>query len=193
VHSSVVLYPADATCCAHLVAAMADLAAPVDERGGSPAIAYLRTTRAATPVLYGPEESFAVGGSKVLRRSADDQVALVGAGITLHEALKAAEALAIEGIAARVIDAYSVKPIDAATLREAARDCAGRIVVAEDHWPEGGLGDAVLEALADSDGPLHVRCLAVEGMPTSGKPAELLGAAGIDASAIAVEARKLVG
>src|SRR5205807_779304 len=178
---------------AHLVAAMADLGrhGSVPERHG--VVAYLRTSRGATPVLYGPDESFAVGGSKVLRRSGGDQVALVGAGITLHEALKAADALAGEGIAARVIDAYSVKPIDAVTLREAARDCWGRLVVAEDHWPEGCLGDAVLEALADTDAPIHVRCLAVEAMPGSGKPAELIAAAGIDAAAIAAEARKLVG
>src|SRR3712207_1111016 len=140
VHSSVVLYPADATCTAHLVAAMADMEGPH--------IAYLRTTRSATPVLYGPDESFPVGGAKVVRRSDEDQVALVGAGITVHEALKAADALAEEGISARVSDAYSVKPIDAATLTEAARDCEGRLVVAEDHWPEGGLGDAVLEVFA---------------------------------------------
>jgi transketolase len=184
VHSSVVLYPSDATSAAHLVAAMA-------ERDSG--ISYLRTTRGATPVLYGPDDSFSIGGSKVLRRSGEDQVALVGAGITLHEALKAADALAAEGISARVIDAYSVKPIDAATLREAARDCGGRIVVAEDHWPEGGLGDAVLEVFADSDAPLHLAHLAVEDMPTSGKPDELVAAAGIDANAIAGAARKLVG
>jgi len=184
VHSSVVLYPSDATCAAALVAAMAA------REGG---ISYMRTTRGATPVLYGADESFSIGGSKVVRRSEEDQVALVGAGITLHEALKAADALAAEGISARVIDAYSVKPIDAATLREAARDCGGRIVVAEDHWPEGGLGDAVLEVFADADVPLHLVHLAVEDMPTSGKPDELVAAAGIDANAIAGAARKLVG
>jgi transketolase len=192
VHSSVVLYPSDATSAAHLVAAMAERAASVAERSDG-AISYLRTTRGATPVLYGPDDSFSIGGSKVLRRSAEDQVALVGAGITLHEALKAADALAAEGISARVVDAYSVKPIDAATLREAARDCGGRLVVAEDHWPEGGLGDAVLEVFADSDAPLHLVHLAVEDMPTSGKPDELVAAAGIDANAIAGAARKLLG
>jgi transketolase len=193
--SSVVLYPSDATSTAALVAEMADLAGPVPERG-SPrgAIAYLRTTRGATPVIYGPGERFEVGGSKVLRRSGSDQVALVGAGITVHEALKAADALAAEGITARVIDAYSVKPVDAATLAEAARDCGGRVVVAEDHWAEGGLGDAVAQALAAAtDGPLHLRALAVSAMPTSGKPDELVAAAGIDATAIADAARKLVG
>ncbi len=182
VHGSTVLYPADATSAAALVAHMVDL----------PGISYLRTTRGATPTLYEAGEEFPVGGAKVLRRGEDDQVALVGAGITVHEALKAAEALGGEGIGARVIDAYSVKPIDGATLMEAARDCGGRLVVAEDHWPEGGLGDAVLEVFADTDFPTHVTCLGVSGMPGSGKPAELLAAAGIDADAIAEAARKLV-
>jgi len=183
IHGSTVLYPSDATSAAALVAEMAD-------RGG---IAYLRTTRGNTPVIYEAGETFPIGGSKVVRRSGDDKVALVGAGITLHEAVKAADALAADGIAARVIDLYSVKPIDAATLREAARDCEGRIVVAEDHWAEGGLGEAVLSVFADTDAPLHLRHLAVSGMPSSGKPDELVAAAGIDAQAIADAARKLVG
>ena len=183
IHSSTVLYPSDATSAAALVAAMADL-------GG---IAYMRTTRAATPVIYEASDSFPVGGSKVVRQSENDQVALIGAGITLHEAIKAADALASDGITARVIDAYSVKPIDADTIRQAAADCGGRIVVSEDHWPEGGLGDAVMECFADHDGPLHVKALGVADMPTSGKPDELMAAAGIDASAIANAARGLVG
>ncbi|MGH9225305.1 MAG: transketolase [Acidimicrobiales bacterium] len=193
-HSSVVLYPSDATSAAALVAEMADLAA-AQPPGATPqgAIAYLRTTRGATPVLYGPDETFPIGGSKVVRRSDSDQVALLGAGITLHEALKAADALAADGIRARVIDVYSVKPIDAATISEAARECGGNLVVAEDHWPEGGLGDAVLEVFAETDGPLHIRTLAVTAMPTSGKPDELVAASGIDAHAIADTARKLVG
>ncbi len=182
IHGSTVLYPSDATSTAALVAAMAD-------RGG---ISYMRTTRGNTPVLYGPDEAFPIGGSKVVRRSADDKVTLVGAGITLHEAMKAADALAADGISARVIDLYSVKPIDAATLREAAQDCEGRIVVAEDHWAEGGMGEAVLSVFADNDGPLHLRHLAVTAMPTSGKPDELVASAGIDAEAIADAARKLV-
>ena len=182
IHTSTVLYPSDATSAAALVATMADL------KG----IAYMRTTRAATPVIYEASESFPVGGSKVVRSSANDQVALIGAGITLHEAIKAADALAADGIAARVIDAYSVKPIDAATIRQAAADCGGRIVVSEDHWPEGGLGDAVMECFAVHDGPLHVKALGVADMPTSGKPDELIAAAGIDASAIANAARGLV-
>jgi transketolase len=181
VHGSTVLYPCDANQTAALVAAMA-------EGGG---IRYLRTTRGASPVIYPPDEDFAIGGAKVLRESDDDAVCLVGAGVTLHAALEAADALHSEGISARVVDAYSVKPIDAATLRAAAAAANNRVVVAEDHWPEGGLGDAVLEVFADVDTHTRVVCLAVNGMPGSGKPEELLAAAGIDADAIAGAARKL--
>jgi transketolase len=117
-------------------------------------------------------------------------VTLVGAGITLHEALNAAAALAEDGTSARVIDLYSVKPIDAETLREAVDATNGRLVVVEDHWPEGGLGEAVLAVLAGTE--LQFAHLAVREMPASGKPAELLAAAGIDADAIAAAARKLV-
>lgn len=182
VHGSVVLHPCDANQTAKLVAAMAD----VD------GIAYLRTLRPATPVLYGPDETFEIGGSRVLRSSDDDDVAIVGAGITVHEALKAAELLAEEGIAARVIDLYSIKPLDAETMRAAAEATQGRLVTVEDHWPEGGLGDAVLAALSDTDEPPRVVKLAVRALPGSGKPAELLSAAGIDAGHIAAAARKLV-
>jgi transketolase len=182
VHSSVVLYPCDANQTAKLVEAMADASG----------IRYLRTTRGATPVIYGPDESFAIGGAKIVRQSDDDAVCLVGAGITLHEAVKAADALGADGISARVVDAYSVKPIDAATLRAAAAASDNKVVVAEDHWPEGGLGDAVTQVFADVDTHTRVVCLAVSDMPTSGKPAELLAAAGIDAESIAAAARKLV-
>ena len=182
VHSSTVLYPSCANQTAALVAAMADT-------GG---IRYLRTTRNPTPVLYSADDSFEVGGAKVVRQSPDDQVTLVGAGITLHEALAAADALGADDISARVVDAYSIKPIDAATLTEAARATGGRLVVVEDHWPEGGLGDAVLEVFADSDTHTRIVCLAVDGMPTSGKGPELLAAAGIDADHIADAARKLI-
>jgi transketolase len=183
VHGSTVLYPCDATSTAALVAAMAE---------GS-GIRYLRTTRGATPVLYGPEETFAIGGAKVVRESDDDAVCLVGAGITVHEALKAAETLDGEGISARVLDAYSVKPVDAATLRAAAAASHNRVIVVEDHWPEGGLGDAVREVFADADTHTRVVSLAVEGMPGSGKPDDVIAAAGIDADHIAAAARKLVG
>jgi len=182
VHSSTVLYPCDANQTAKLVAATADLEG----------ISYMRTTRAATPVVYDPDEDFSIGGSKVIRSSDDDEVAIVAAGITLHEALKAADTLAEEGVGARVIDLYSLKPIDAETLRTAAEATGGRIVTVEDHWPEGGLGEAVLAALADRDEGLRVELLAVREMPTSGKPAELLAAAGIDADAIVEAARRLV-
>jgi transketolase len=179
VHGSTVLYPSDGNQTVKLVRAMSDVEG----------ISYLRTTRADTPVIYGPDDEFPVGGSKTVRSSDDDDdVTIVAAGITLHEALKAADALAGEGISARVIDCYSVKPIDAETLRAAGTP----IVTAEDHWSEGGLGEAVLAALADSDERPQVSVLAVRELPHSGKPAELLAAAGIDADAIAAAARKLV-
>jgi transketolase len=179
VHGSTVLYPSDGPSTAKLVAEMADCEG----------IVFLRTTRAATPILYAPDEDFPIGGSKVVRDG--DDVTLVGAGITLHEALKAADALADEGVSARVIDLYSVKPIDGETLRAAA-EATGGIVTVEDHWPEGGLGEAVESVFADDDERPRIVRLAVEGMPGSGKPAELLAAAGIDAEHIATAARKLV-
>jgi transketolase len=183
VHSSTVLYPSDPNQTAKLVDQMREL----------PGISYIRTTRAATPVIYGPDEEFPVGGSKVVRSSEDDDVAIVAAGITLHEALKAADALAGEGVSARVIDLYSVKPVDVDGLREAAEETNGRIVTVEDHWPEGGLGEAVLSAFAEADDRPQVVKLAVDGMPGSGKPAELLAAAGIDAEHIAEAVKRLVG
>ena len=180
VHSSIVLYPSDPNQAARLVRLMAD------HHG----IAYMRTTRGATPTLYGPDERFEIGGARVLRSSEDDQVTLVGAGVTLHEALKAADELGEHDIAARVIDLYSIKPIDEETLRQAAAE-TGAIVTVEDHWPEGGLGDAVLAALADVEG-VRVRKLAVSVMPGSGKPEELLHEVGIDAAAIVAAAQDVV-
>jgi transketolase len=186
VHNSTVLYPSDAVQTAQLVALMADL---------PQGIAYLRTTRGGTPVLYGPDETFEIGGSKVLRSSDDDKVTIVAAGITLHESLKAADALAADGINARVIDLYSVKPIDAATLTEAARATEGRVLTVEDHWAEGGIGDAVAAVLAEAslDIPLRLVKLAVTEMPGSAKPDECIAAAGLDAESIAGAARKLAG
>ena len=183
VGGSTVLYPCDANQTAKLVAAMADL----------DGISYIRTTRAATPILYELDEEFPIGGSKVVRSSDGDDIAVIGAGITVHEALKAADLLDADGISARVIDLYSVKPLDVDTLRAAAEATDGRLVTVEDHWPEGGIGEAVLSAFADADERPRVTVLAVREMPTSGKPAELLAAAGIDADAIADAARKLVG
>ena len=182
IHGSTVLHPCDANQTAKLVAAMAE----------TEGISYLRTLRPATPVLYSPDEEFAIGGCRVLRSSESDEVTLIGAGITVHEALKAADVLAEEDIAARVIDLYSIKPIDGETLRVAAEATAGRLVTVEDHWPEGGVGDAVLAALAEIDEPPHVIKLAVRELPKSGKPEELLARAGIDAEHIAAAARQLV-
>jgi transketolase len=179
VHGSTVLYPSDGTSTARLVAEMADLEG----------IVFLRTTRAGTPILYGPDEDFPIGGCKVVRDG--DDVTIVGAGITLHEALKAADSLADEGVSARVIDLYSVKPIDADTLRAAA-EATGAIVTVEDHWPEGGIGEAVLAVFAEDEERPRIVRLAVQGMPGSGKPAELLAAAAIDAAHITEAARKLV-
>src|SRR5213592_1570043 len=126
VHGSTVLYPADANQTAQLVAQMADLQG----------ISFLRTTREKTPVIYAADEQFPIGGSIVLRQSDQDQVTVVAAGITLHEANKACDTLAQEGIAVRLIDLYSVKPVDRATLYAAAKATGGRMVVVEDHWPE---------------------------------------------------------
>ena len=184
VHGSAVLYPCDANQTAQLVVLMAD----------HPGVAYIRTTREKTPVLYQPTEDFRIGGSRVLRESDKDQAAIVTAGITVAEALKAYDQLRSQGILVRVIDAYSVKPIDRATLHTAARSAGGRILTVEDHWPEGGLGDAVLEAFAGTGEPLpSVVKLAVPDMPSSGKPAELLHWAGIDAEGIAEATRRLIG
>jgi transketolase len=183
VHGSTVLYPADGTSTAALVAAMAE----------TPGISYMRTTRGAYPGLYAEGEAFPVGGSKTLRSGPADQVTLIGAGVTLHECLRAADLLAEDGIAARVIDCYSVKPIDTAALTAAAEATGGRIVVAEDHHPEGGLGSAVADALlAAAQQNLHLTHLAVRGMPGSGTGTELMAWAGIDANHIAAAARDLV-
>ncbi len=182
VHGSTVLHPCDANQTAKLVAQLAD-------REG---ISYVRTLRPATPVLYDPDEEFSIGGSRVLRSSDEDEVAIVAAGITVHEALKAADALAEEGVSARVIDLYSIKPLDLSTLLAAAEATGGRFVTVEDHWPEGGLGEAVASSLAEAGERAHVTVLAVRDLPSSGKPEELLAAEGIDADAITRAVRLLV-
>jgi transketolase len=179
VHGSTVLYPADGNAAARLTLAMAE----------TPGISYLRTTREKTPILYGPDERFEVGGSKVLRAGPTDEATIVGAGITVFEALRAAEELAAEGRAVRVIDAYSVKPIDAEVLIRAMAE-TGLIVVVEDHWMEGGLGEAVLAALAHAPEVRgRVVRLGVGAMPGSGTPEELREWAGISARAIAERVR----
>jgi len=182
VHGSTVLYPCDANQTADLVVAMAD-------RDG---ISYLRTARGDTPVIYAAGERFPIGGSRTLRSSPGDRVAILAAGVTVFQALAAADRLAATGIPARVIDAYSVKPIDAAAVRAAARD-TGHLLTVEDHRPEGGLGDAVLDVFADGGPPPRVRKLAVRSMPASATPDEQLHAAGIDTDAIVDAARTLAG
>ncbi|MEU8828738.1 transketolase [Streptomyces sp. NPDC048636] len=182
VHGSTVLYPCDANQTAHLIAAMAR------ESG----IRYLRTTRGATPVIYPPTEEFPVGGAKVLRATEDDRVTLVAAGVTVPEALAAADRLAEESLPVRVIDLYSVKPVDAGALRTAA-EATGRLITVEDHHPEGGLGDAVLDAFTDGRPVPRLVRLAVRDMPVSATPAEQLHEAGIDADAIVAAARELAG
>ena len=152
-------------------------------------VSYVRTARPDVAVIYGNDEQFAIGGSKVLRSSLADQVTLVGAGVTLHEALAAADLLAAEAIAARVIDCYSIKPLDEAVLRQAAADTEA-IVTAEDHYPEGGLGEAVAAAVSGAGAPVHV--LAVRRTPHSGKGAALLAEQGLDAAGIAAAARSVL-
>ncbi|HEV7174270.1 MAG TPA: transketolase [Solirubrobacteraceae bacterium] len=184
VQGSTVLYPSDAVSAAALV----------DEMARTDGISYLRTTRGAYPVLYGAEESFRPGGSKILRSGPSDAVTLIGAGVTLHECLRAADQLALDGIHARVIDLYSIKPIDTDMLVAAADATGGRLVVAEDHHPEGGLGSAVVAALVEAGvQQLRLAHLSVSQLPASGTPAELLAAAGIDAPHIASAAAALIG
>ena len=181
INGSTVLHPSDANQAAKLVAAMAE----------RPGVCYIRTLRGKTPVRTPADEDVRIGGSRIAAGADANDVAIVAAGVTVDEAVKAAEALAGDGIAARVIDAYSIKPLDADTIRAAASEC-GAIITVEDHAPEGGLGDAVLEALAggDDQAPVVFR-LAVRELPGSGTPAELLHGAGIDAAGITAAVREL--
>ncbi len=162
-----VLYPCDGVSAERLVAEMAQ----------RPGMAYMRTSRPKTPVIYGPEDRFPIGGCKVIRQSDSDAAVVIGAGVTVFEALKAHDQLKKEGVAIRVIDLYSVKPVDTATLLEAARASGGRIITVEDHYEAGGLGDAVAEAVAI--GGFAVHRLAVREIPRSGQPDELLDRYGI--------------
>ncbi len=181
IRDSVVLYPSDAYSAERLVECAAE----------HPGIVYLRTTRMGTPLIYGPDETFRIGGSAVLRTSPDDAATVIAAGVTLHEALAAHETLAAEGLAIRVIDLYSVKPLDRDTLLAAARE-TGAVVTVEDHYPAGGLGEAVASALAEAGLAVRLRHLAVGKKPRSGKPAELLAYEEIDRDAIARAVRDLV-
>ena len=181
VHGSTVLYPCDGNQTAALVAAMADQAG----------ISYLRTTRGDTPVIYPAGEDFPVGGSRVLRSATGDRATVVAAGVTVHEALAAAAELERQGIPVGVIDAYSIKPIDAATLRQAAHT-TGRLVTVEDHWPEGGLGEAVRSVFSGEHRAPAIVSLAVGQMPASATPDEQLRDARIDRSAIIAAVQDLV-
>ncbi len=175
-----VFYPSDAMSAERMVALAADTPGPV----------YIRTTRPKTPVIYSPDEKFVAGGSKTLRQSGSDRVTVVAAGVTLAEALKAFDALAGEGVAIRVIDLYSVQPIDRDGLVAAGRATGGRIITVEDHYAHGGLGDAVSEAVWDQG--FRVRRLAVREIPRSGPPEVLLDKYGISSRAIVEAVRQMI-
>jgi len=175
---SVILYPSDAVSTEKLVAEMAK------HKG----ISYLRTTRKETPIIYRNDEAFRIGGSKLLKSNKADVAVIVAAGITVHEALQAYEELKKENILVRVIDLYSIKPLDVAALVIAAHE-TGAVITVEDHFAEGGLGEAVMSALAEINVPVYP--LAVRKMPHSGKPAELLEYEEISASAIVKRTREI--
>src|SRR5690348_16881764 len=182
IHGSTVLYPSDAVSTERLIETMAR----------RPGVNYLRTSRPKTAILYSKNEKFPVPGFKVVRHSAQDKATVIGAGVTLHEALKAADQLKAEGIAIRVIDLYCVKPLDGKALAEQIAATSGRLITVEDHWPEGGIGEAVLSALAQAGvAPSKSRLIAVRDMPHSGKPDELVDAFGISARHI-VEAVRAI-
>jgi transketolase len=176
----VVLYPSDGMCAYRMVETMANHTGMV----------YMRTGRPKTPILYGPDETFTIGGSKVLRQSEKDQLTIVAAGVTLHEALKAYDELLAAGITVRVIDLYSIAPIDVATLKQAAKDTNNLILTVEDHYIHGGLGDAVLSALSTEGVRLHK--MGIQEIAHSGKPAQLLDHYGLSARAIIEKVNQLV-
>ena len=176
----VVLYPSDAMCAYRMVETMAN------HKG----MVYMRTGRPKTPILYGPDETFTIGGSKVLRKSEQDQLTIAAAGVTLHEALKAYDELQKSGIAVRIIDLYSIDPIDAATLKQAAKATNNLVLTVEDHYLHGGLGDAVLSALSTEGVRLHK--MGIQEIAHSGKPEQLLDHYGINARAIVEKVKQLV-
>jgi transketolase len=180
VHDSTILYPADAVATERMVALAAQHAGMI----------YLRLTRPKTPILYSAADTFAIGGSHTLRSSADDEVAIIAAGITVYEALTAARLLEKDRITARVIDAYSLKPLDAKTVHQAAEE-TGAVLTVEDHYPEGGHGDAVLNVLAGCS--VSTRKLAVYNMPRSGDPETLMNHYGIGVSSIVAAVKEMLG
>ncbi|MBI2594276.1 hypothetical protein HYW39_01105 [Candidatus Curtissbacteria bacterium] len=182
IQGSVVLCPADAVACERLVEAVAN----------HDGICYMRTARPATPVVYDQSEEFKIGGSKAIRSGDNDQVTVVACGVTLIEAIKAADELSGQNISVRVIDAYSIKPIDDASLKKAARETNNLVVTVEDHYFEGGLGDAVLNVFAQ-DAKIKVYKLAVSKIPRSGKSGELLDYEGISQKAIVKKVIEVLG
>jgi transketolase len=182
VHGSAVFYPCDAVSTERLAETMAR----------RPGINYMRTSRPKTAILYSKDEKFPVPGFKVVRQNAQDKVTVIGAGITVHEALKAADELKAQGTSIRVIDLYCVKPIDGKALAREIGATNGKLITVEDHWPEGGVGEAVLSALAQAGAaPSKSRLMAVNGMPHSGKPEELVDAFGISGKDIAAAVREI--
>jgi transketolase len=180
IEGSSVLYPSDAVSTEHAVRIAAQ------DKG----IVYIRTTRPKTPVIYGANEEFASGRAKIVRSSDDDKVTIVAGGVTLFEALAACDDLKAEGIAVRVIDIFSIKPIDEATLRSSARETNNLVITVEDHSASGGIGEAVAAAVSPVGGKVHV--MAVDRLSRSGKPEELMAAHGIDRTAIVKEVKQLV-
>lgn len=181
VHDSCVLYPSDAVSTWKLVQQMIAY---------NQGISYLRTTRMATPVIYDQSEQFVIGGCKVVLQSDKDQLCIVAAGVTLHEAIKAYEQLAQQNIFVSVIDLYSIKPLDVKTVATSALKSGKKIVTVEDHYLEGGLGQAVVCALQGEE--ISITCLAVQKLPRSGSPEDLLAYEGIDAAAIVKKVKQLL-
>lgn len=181
VPGSTVFYPCDAVSTERAV----ELAA------NTKGICFIRTSRPNTPVIYKNDEPLAVGKAKVIKSSKNDQALLIGAGVTLHEAVKAADILAKSGINVRVLDPFTIKPIDQKTIIENAVQTGGRIITIEDHYPEGGLGEAVLSAIAEHPN-LILRKIAVKEVPRSGKPEELLQYYGIDANSIVKQTQDFI-
>jgi transketolase len=182
VHGSTVLYPCDAVSTERLTEFMAR----------NKGISYMRTSRPKTPIIYSKDEKFPVPGFKVVRQSANDCATVIGAGVTLHEALKAADELRKDNMAIRVIDLYCVKPIDSKALAAQVKATQGKFITVEDRFDEGGIGEAVLTAMAEAGQPAtNSKRLAVRGMPHSGKPDQLLDAFGISAKHIVSALREL--
>uniref|UniRef100_A0A452S2W2 transketolase n=1 Tax=Ursus americanus TaxID=9643 RepID=A0A452S2W2_URSAM len=170
-----IFYPSDAISTEHAVLLAAN----------TKGMCYIRTSRPETAVIYTPQESFAIGQAKVVRHSVNDKVTVIGAGVTLHEALAAAEDLSKEDISIRVIDLFTIKPLDVTTIVSNAKAAGGRIITVEDHYPEGGIGEAVCAAVS-MEPDILVHQLAVPGVPRSGKPSELLDMYGVSARHIIV-------